>query len=577
MLTQLKPESLDDIIASIALYRPGPMDSIPKYIEARHDPTKIRYCTPALAPILDVTYGCIVYQEQVMQIFREIAGYSFGHADVVRRAISKKKQGVLDGEREAFLKGAEERGITAEDAGALFEDIVSFANYAFNKSHAAAYAVLSFRTAYLKTHYPKEYLSALLTSVLGQTEKIAEYMADCKKRGIAVLPPDINHSYSGFHVEGENIRFGMSALKNVGVTFIESVVEERNAKGPFTDFTDFVVRMRDRDINKRQLETLIKSGALDGLGAKRSQMLAVYESALEKRNSNIPDGQMDIFSAMDAAPPPVPKILMPDMPEVGEREKLNMEKEAAGMYLSGHLLDGYSKHIASLKTDAAADILRSAEDDGADEEGGYSGERATPAYADKAWVTVAGIITKRTGKTTKNNEEMAFITVEDKTGEIETLFFPRQFAKYSHILPYGAAIVLTGRVSLREGESAKIIAETATPLMNDRSYVPTGTVEESQHRGSEGGTPTQRPMPAPSAPPAASPVSKIFLRVESLHAKAYRQAEAVIDIFEGNTPVIVYDKSSESYMKDKILTTSPTPFVIRELKALLGDENVVTR
>ncbi len=571
MLVQLKPESLDDIIASIALYRPGPMDSIPKYIEARHDPSKIRYCTPALAPILDVTYGCIVYQEQVMQIFREIAGYSFGHADVVRRAISKKKQGVLDGEREAFLKGAGERGISSDDATALFEDIVSFANYAFNKSHAAAYAVLSFRTAYLKTHYPKEYLSALLTSVLGQTEKIAEYMTDCKKRGIGVLPPDINHSYSGFHVEGDNIRFGLSALKNVGVSFIESVVAERKARGMFGDFTDFVTRMKDRDINKRQLEALIKSGSLDSLGAKRSQLLAVYEQALERRGSNVPNGQMDMFADHDAVLPPVPKIAMPDLPEIGEREKLNMEKESAGMYLSGHLLDNYSRHLSDVKTDAVADILRSAEEEIGTEEQ-YS-ERTSPLYADKAMVTVGGIITKRTGKTTKNNEDMAFITIEDKSGEIETLFFPRQFVKYSHILPYGAAILLRGRVSLRDGESAKIIAETAIPLMNDQTYVPVQKGTETQPSPVTANAETAQFTPSVGG----GRVNKIFLRVNDLEGKPYKRALAVMSIFEGDAPVIVYDKKSGVYLKDQIFTTSGTAFVIEELKRLLGAENVVTR
>ncbi len=570
MLVQLKPESLDDIIASIALYRPGPMDSIPKYIEARHDPSKIRYCTPALAPILDVTYGCIVYQEQVMQIFREIAGYSFGHADVVRRAISKKKQGVLDGEREAFLKGAEERGISLADASALFEDIVSFANYAFNKSHAAAYAVLSFRTAYLKTHYPKEYLSALLTSVLGQTEKIAEYMADCKKRGIAVLPPDINCSYSGFHVEGKNIRFGLSAIKNVGISFIESVVEERTANGAFEDFTDFVTRMKNRDINKRQLEALIKSGALDCLGAKRSQMLAVYDQALERRASILPEGQLDMFADSDAAPPPVPKIPLPDIPEVGEREKLNMEKESAGMYLSGHLLDNYSRHLSDLKPDAVADILRSADVEASENEGGYNDVSAEPAYKDKAWVTVGGIITKRTGKTTKHNEEMAFISLEDKTGEIETLFFPKQFAKYSHLLPYGAAIRLSGRVSLRDGESAKIIAETVMPLMNNLSYVP------SPEAPTPNPTEVNQGKTASAADPVGA-VSKIFLRIDGEEDKSYGRARAVMSIFEGTVPVIVYDKKNERYLKDKIYQTAATPFVIGELKELLGAENVVIR
>jgi len=567
MLMQLKPRCLDDIIASIALYRPGPMDSIPKYIEARHDPSKIHYCTPVLAHILDVTYGCIVYQEQVMQIFREIAGYSFGHADVVRRAISKKKQGVLDGEREAFLKGAVERGVSEADASELFEDIVSFANYAFNKSHAAAYAVISYRTAYLKTHYPREYISALLTSVLGQAEKIAEYMADCRKRGIEVLPPDINHSYSGFHVEGDHIRFGLSALRNVGVSFIETIIAERTEHGLFTDFTDFVTRMKNRDMNKRQLEAFIKSGALDCLGSRRSQMLAVYEQAMEKRSSNIPDGQIDMFAEAGGALPPVPKIAMPDIPELGERELLNMEKESAGMYLSGHLLDNYSRHLASIKADSAADIIRAGEDSEEDVENGFGGGKASPAYRDRSAVTVCGIITKRTGKTTKNNEEMAFITVEDKTGEIEALFFPKPFAKYSHILSYGAAVIVSGRLSIREGESPKILCDSALPLVNNQSYTEPAA------------SPSAPAVPTPVSVPQVTPgaVSKIFLRIDSVKAKAYRRAEAVIKIFEGNVPVIIYDKESGTYLKDKIFQIGATPFVINELKTLLGADNVVIR
>ncbi|MBR5446719.1 MAG: DNA polymerase III subunit alpha, partial [Clostridia bacterium] len=275
MLTQLKPSCLDDIIAAIALYRPGPMDSIPKYIEARRHRDTIRYASPALAPILDVTYGCIVYQEQVMQIFREIAGYTFGHADVVRRAISKKKQGVLEKEREAFLAGAVENGMREEDASDLFEDIVSFANYAFNKSHAAAYAVLSFRTAYLRTHYPLEYNCALLTSVLSQTGKLNEYITECARRGIKVLPPDINKSRAHFHAEGNCIRFGLVALKNVGLSFINAFLKERETHGEFLDFADLVERMYPIELNNRQVEYLIKSGAMDNLGAFRSQLLTV--------------------------------------------------------------------------------------------------------------------------------------------------------------------------------------------------------------------------------------------------------------------------------------------------------------
>lgn len=565
MLTQLKPQCLDDIIASIALYRPGPMDSIPKYIEARHDPSKIQYCTPVLAHILDVTYGCIVYQEQVMQIFREVAGYSFGHADVVRRAISKKKQGVIDGERKAFLTGATERGVSTEDATALFEDIVSFANYAFNKSHAAAYAILSYRTAYLKTHYPREYLSALLTSVLSQTDKITEYIADCKKRGIVILPPDVNHSYSGFHVEGENVRFGLSALKNVGVAFIESLVEERTEKGPFSDFSDFVFRMKNRDVNKRQMETLIKSGALDCLGAKRSQMLAVYEQALERRSGNVLEGQLDMFAENVIAVPAYAKIQFPDIPELSEKELLNLEKESSGFYLSGHMLDNYTLHMSELKTDRISDLLHSGEDADVltENEEEYTVRRAAGAYADKTPALLAGIITKRTAKTTKNNEEMAFITLEDKSGEIEILFFPKCFQRYSHLLAYGAAVVVKGRARIRDGDTPKVIAESALLLMNNQSYA-TRRQEASLNA-------------VPKSDASAASVRKIFLRIESPASKAYRRAAAVMNIFEGNVPVIIYDRESGAYLKEQILKTAATPLVLHELRELLGEENVVVR
>ncbi|MBQ4354198.1 MAG: DNA polymerase III subunit alpha, partial [Clostridia bacterium] len=360
MLTQLRPRCLDDIIAAIALYRPGPMDSIPKYIEARHDPSKIHYCTPKLAPILDVTYGCIVYQEQVMQIFREIAGYSFGHADVVRRAISKKKQGVLDGERQAFIDGAVAQGIDETEAVKLFEDIVSFANYAFNKSHAAAYAVLSFRTAYLKTHYPREYESALLTSVLSSSEKLAEYIADCGKQGIRILPPDINRSRGSFHVEGDAIRFGLTALKSVGSAFIERIIAERNRDGDFADIHDFMHRTASVDMNKRQLETLIKSGALDSLGTPRSQLLASYELMLEKRSAgarSLEDGQIGLFDFGTKVEAPKPtRFEFPALPEFTNREKLALEKESCGLYLSGHVLDDYKQHLEKISPVKIAEL-----------------------------------------------------------------------------------------------------------------------------------------------------------------------------------------------------------------------------
>ena len=597
MLTQLQPRNLDDIIAAIALYRPGPMDSIPKYIEARHDPTGIRYCTPRLAPILDVTYGCIVYQEQVMQIFREIAGYSFGHADVVRRAISKKKQGVLESERQSFIDGARERGISEADAVALFEDIVSFANYAFNKSHAAAYAVLSFRTAYLKTHYPKEYLSALLTSVRGSADKIAEYASDSARQGIPVLPPDVNRSRSGFHAEEGGIRFGLSALKNVGEAFIRALVEERESGGPYLDADDFITRMKRLDINKRQLETLIKSGTLDSLGVSRSRWLAVYESLLEKQSSarqNDVAGQIGLFETAPASVPSEPRIEFPSIAEFSVREKLALEKESCGLYLSGHILDDYREHIAALHPARIRDIRASFSEEG---EGSVE-EAEEPRYRDKSRVTVAGSVTKRVNKATKNGEQMAFVTLEDGSASMELLVFPKTLERYSHLLTFDAVIAVSGTVSAREEEDPKLLCDRIVQLVSDsREIEEPGAIASANAEldaASDSGrrirtAQTQTESPATSAPPSA-PVpaadspgrpkawtapSKIFLRIPSEDSKEYKRAAALCKIFPGSTPTVFYSSETKAYGKP--VGVNGTPFVTEELREILGKDNVVLR
>ena len=553
MLMQLKPRCLDDVIAAIALYRPGPMDSIPKYIESRHDRSKIKYASPKLAPILDVTYGCIVYQEQVMQIFREIAGYSFGHADVVRRAISKKKQSVLDGEREAFISGAVERGITEEAAVELFEDIVSFANYAFNKSHAAAYAVLSFRTAYLKTHYPTEYASALLTSVMSSTDKLAEYVADCQNRGITILPPDVNKSRGTFRVEDGGIRFALSAMKNVGDGFINVLVDEREKNGKFEDFDDFVSRMKKLDMNKRQLEMLIKSGSLDSLGTYRSRMLAVYESALEKRGAELSpsiDGQIGLFDSdrMRASAPKATRISFPDIPELTAREKLTLEKESCGLYLSGHVLDDYSESISRMNASRISDIIASFKDD-------EDSSEASAKFTDKMRVTVAGCVTKRTNKRTKNDEQMAFVMLEDRTSSIEVLVFPKTLAKYGHLLAADVVISVTGNLSVREDEDVKLLADRISyvPSNSEAKTVPAAALREEQAR---------KPQ-------------TLYLRVPSETSAEYTRARAICEIFEGGFPTVFYVTDEGKYLREKSVRISPTDFVIGELRELLGQENVV--
>ncbi len=544
MLTELRPECLDDIIAAIALYRPGPMDSIPQYIEARHNPSRVKYAHSSLEPILRSTYGCIVYQEQVMSIFREMAGYTYGHADIVRRAMSKKKASVLAAERDSFLKGSNENGIPADIAEKLFDDISSFASYAFNKSHAAAYAVLSYRTAYLKAHYPCEYMSALLTSVLGNLTKLAEYISECTKLGIKVLPPNINRSHTYFHPDGKNIVFGLLALKNVGKQFIDNIIRERSIK-QFTDFEDFITRMSDYDINKRMVEGLIKSGAFDNLGTYRSRLLASYERLIdiqtERSKSNI-SGQLDMFSMAftQSADSLAPQFEYPNIPDFSLKEKLMLEKESSGMYFSGHLIDSYSENIAQLDTKNISDIL--------DKE----------SISEKQTVCICGIVSDIVIKTTRKNQKMAFITVEDRYGAIECLLFPNKYAESAHHLRIDAPLYIEGSVSLREDEDPKILINVIDELTDNTSYVISKNTKLNQ---------TTIPL---------KKTSKLFLRVPDLKGIQYLKAKNIVDIFEGNTNVVFYSQETSKYSaySGKI---NLSEFILSELYSILGKDNVVTK
>ena len=577
-LVNFAPDSIDDIIAAIALYRPGPMDSIPKYIEGRHHPETIRYDIPCLEPILRSTYGCVVYQEQVMQIFREVAGYTFGHADIVRRAMSKKKHAVMEAEREAFLRGAEARGVPSDKANKLFGDMASFANYAFNKSHAAAYAVLSFRTAYLKAHYPEEYLAALLTSVLGNTEKLAEYIAEAQRLGISVLPPDINESRMHFTVSGGNIRFGLLALRNVGQQFVRAMLDERR-RAPFRSFEDFVERMATVDLNKRMVDSLIKSGAFDRLGVYRSQLLSSYERLIDlvqDKNRGGVAGQIDMFSMMSdtvgtASAPD--GFAYPDLPEFTVREKLLQEKESSGMYFSGHLLDSYGKHVSALRTD---DI------------GALTHEDAD--FPDKQSVCVAGIVSSVTKKMTKKDQQMAFFTLEDRYHDIECLLFPRQYEALGKLALQDAAICVEGNLSLGEGEKAKILVSRIVPLVEDGKCDESAVRQEKKtvadavsnknqmaERPSESRT-QKNEQRAPAQPSnLGKPVSKVYLRFEDLTSVSYRKVANLLDIFDdGSFTVIVYDGSTKKYMPYPH-GVAMSDYVRREIESILGKENVVFR
>ncbi len=558
MLTNLCPETIDDILAAIALYRPGPMESIPKYIDGKNASDKVEYAHPLLEQILRPTYGCIVYQEQVMNIFRTVAGFSFGRADIVRRAMSKKKASALAAERDNFINGAAERGVERETAEKLFEDMSSFASYAFNKSHAAAYAMLSFRTAYLKAHYPREYFSALLTSVLGSADKIAEYIAEANKAGIRVLPPDINRSMLDFHVSGDDITFGLLALKNVGRQFVERLILERIDR-PFASFSEFLERMAEGDLNRRMVESLIKAGAFDSLGVYRSRLLATLDEALmalsRKSRGNIA-GQMDMFSMPDQDIGGGESIVYPHIPEFSTKDLLYMEREVAGLFFSGHLLDGYGLHIKSLNSRNISDITGS--DDEEDEN----------TLADGTKVLLCGIISSVTQKTTRKGDGMAFATLEDRSGSLELVIFTKQYEAYRRHIEEDNAVCITGTVSRKEGERGKVLVNTAAMLLTD---------EEFNRRKTEPPKPVQ---PAPNPQPAQTvqrrAPSVVYIRVPSKSSEIYKKCANIIEIFEGMTRVSFYFADTKKYSDHPHgIVISNT--AIDELKRLAGDDSVVMK
>ena len=460
---RLKPTNIEDIIAVISLYRPGPMDSIDSYIQNRHNPDNIRYKTPMLKGILDVTYGCMVYQEQVMQIFRSLAGYSLGRADIVRRAMSKKKHKVLEDERAFFCDGCAKNGISNEVANEIFDDMSSFASYAFNKSHAAAYAVVAYRTAYLKYYYPSEFMAALLTSVLDNSDKVAGYIDDCKRNGIKILPPNVNFSFKHFTVANDNkksIMFGLLAIKNLGHDFIDTIIGERAKNGEFTSFYSFCKRVHGKGFNRRSVESLIKSGALDGLGSNRNEMLInlpfIIDELDDDRRRNV-QGQIGFFDMINEGVSS--EYVMKPTAEFRTKELLMMEKETTGLYISSHPMEQYADLSDELKCDKIGNIINAESD-------------FNSPYVDTASVKIMGIISSITRKQTKKGESMAFINIEDVGGTIEVIVFPKLLAKYMNKINNGVAVVVGGRLSMREEENPKIILdflETADNAKDNRS------------------------------------------------------------------------------------------------------------
>ena len=535
VLTKLQPESIEDIIATIALYRPGPMDSIPDYIERRHDKSKISYKTPLVEPILKSTYGCIVYQEQVMQIFSKVAGYSYGRADIVRRAMSKKKVDELIKEREIFIDGAIRNGVEEKTAIELFDEMESFAKYAFNKSHAAAYAFISYRTAYLKANFPKEYYASLITSVLGSTEKMSEYIDECGRIGIRVLPPDVNHSDINFSIENDDIRFGLLAIKNVGVSFISSIVSERKQNGEYESFDDFVYRLKDSDINKRQVEALIKSGAFDVFGKRRSQLFRVYEMAIDSAHSiskTTANGQLDITQLMtgDEIASTIPKIDYPDVAEFSMKDLLLYERDVLGLCFSGHILDSYDKHLSVLKPREINSIL------------------GDEALKDRSSVSVAGLITSRTVKKTKKDENMAFVKISDSYGEIELVVFPNMLNQYSSYLVVDNVIYVEGQISVKDEEPPKIILNSCKAVLSNSDF-------ENIKKTS----------------------SKLYLKVKSVKDPLVNEIIELLKEYSGDTEIIFYDSEQKKYVRASNLTITASDDVIFALKAILGDDAVVLK
>ena len=541
----MKPTSIEDITAIVALYRPGPMDSIPKFVANKLDPRKVTYKTPLLEPILRVTYGCIVYQEQVIEIFRSLGGYTMGQADNIRRAISKKKMKVIEAERKVFVYGDEKQGIpgamakgvSETVAQSIYDEIVDFANYAFNKAHAVCYAVVAYQTAYLKCHHPREYMAALMTSVLDSATKISGYIAECKDMGIPVLPPDINRSVDNFSVEGTSIRFGLGAVKNVGRGLIRSMVAKRTESGLFKSLEDFIQRMGEGELNKRAVENFIKCGAMDCFGYHRSELLAVYDSMMdsiaESRKKNI-EGQMGLFSMLEEEDAAV-HIPIPKLNEMKKADLMLLEKETTGIYLSGHPMDDY-RHL--LKNTHVVSIGRLLDEES--------------TYQDDQIISVAGIVQTVKMKTTRNNSMMAYISLEDDTAAIETIAFSNVLSQYGSYLAENQPVVITGRLSLRDDKEPQIVINRARPMTDFSEDSIPETVE------------------APPAPKQGT----LYLKLPTEDSPLFGKIRAILAMFPGENTVVVYfadtkqRRGSRCGLDDRML---------QELERLLGQGNVVVK
>ena len=608
LMTSAKPEYFEDLSVLNALIRPGPMALTPIYVRNRHNKDLITYIVPQLKDILGATYGCIIYQEQVMQIFRTLAGYSYGHADIVRRAMSKKKAEVMEEEREQFFKGCAENNISRESATEIFDIIAEFAKYGFNKSHAVAYALLSYQTAYLKCHYKIEYLCALMTSVLDRTEKLSEYAAECSRLNIKIYPPDINLSDSDFTIDlsGDGIRYGLLAIKNVGIGFLKNILFERETNGKFKSFASFLTRMSNYEqLNKRQVEALIKCGVFDNLGVFRSKLLDKYEdiidSLLSEKKSNI-DGQIDLFSFDDdngetaALEYDESSVIYPDIPELSLYEKLSMEKEAAGRFFSGHPLNDYMDSIKKLNSLSISSVLEffeeTQEENGSDDlvVGDLNDVSVVPVLdvpqtppaaslqnafkEENKFVTVAGIISGVTIKRTKNGDSMAFLTFEDEYSSIEVVVFAKKYAQFYEELKVDNIIAIQGNISPGRDDNPKILLNNIIKLKkNGENFQPPPS---NGNMSNVGATTRGRPQYTtnPQNMPNSNEISVLYLKVPNTDSVLYKKALNLIGIFDGTYEVKIYDETTKKIYSLKNPGTDMNQVFVSELKSLLGEDNV---
>ncbi len=596
-MKELQPSCLEDIIAGISLYRPGPMDQIPRYIRNKNNPEAITYVTPKLKPILDVTYGCMVYQEQVMQVFRDLGGFSLGRSDLVRRAMSKKKKEVMDAERQNFvygsinekdqvvIPGAIRNGVSEDAANIIFDEMMDFASYAFNKSHAAAYAYVGYQTAWLKYHYPMEFMAATINSFMGSLGKVSQYVMECRKMGIQVLAPDINESESSFSVKNGAIRFGLFAVKHVGGTVVLNIIREREAHGPYKSFVDFCERLEGKELNKRTVESLIKCGAFDLFGIYRSRLFANYEKILERvsqKRKTLMTGQFSLFDSASDQDETV-SIEWPQMTEYDPRLLLVMEKEMLGLYISGHPLDEFQDEIKELVTVFSYDFEMPEE-----------GQAADNRLGDNQFVRVAGIVADIKTISTKSNRMMAFVTVEDLYGQMEVIVFPNIYEQYARFLSNDSQILVEGKISVKEDEQPKILADKIKPLMR-KNPLDTSEARQDYHsneelsrhdisppsqssgniRVEEGITayqsiPEKTPKKMNEKAPARSILKVLF--DESLSEAKRKSALALLQYFQGQDTAYVYiDQANRPQMK---LNIQLSELLQHELTELLGSDRV---